>query len=137
MMRILRHTFPAATTLGTWFLNDGRPFCFTLEDEVRPAGIKVPGATAIPAGVYPVELTKSPRFKRELPLFLDVPNFVGVRAHRGINVEHTEGCVLVGFKMSVDPPTLDDAQEAEVALVELFRGFPGMRTLVEIVEVRR
>ena len=35
--------------------------------------------TAIPTGKYTVIVTMSPKFKKELPLILNVPNFSGVR----------------------------------------------------------
>lgn len=83
-------------TIGTLAV-DGEYFCDTLEDPVRPAGQKVPGQTAVPAGVYEAVLTLSPRFKRVLPLLLDVPGFTGVRIHAGNTAEDTQGCILVGW----------------------------------------
>ena len=82
-------------TIGTLAV-DGEYFCDTLEDPVRPAGQKVPGQTAVPAGVYEAVLTLSPRFKRVLPLLLDVPGFTGVRIHAGNTAKDTQGCILVG-----------------------------------------
>ena len=39
----------------------------------------------------------SPKFKKELPLILNVPNFSGVRFHGGNNENDSEGCPLLGM----------------------------------------
>lgn len=75
---------------------DGEPECFVVEDVVRE-GKKVWGKTAIPAGRYRVIITRSARFKRMLPLLLDVPGFEGVRIHPGNTANDTEGCLLPGI----------------------------------------
>ena len=79
-------------------VNDGHQafICYTIEDQVRPAGSKIYGKTAIPAGKYKITVTMSPRFKKELPLIHDVPGFDGIRIHGGNGHEDTLGCVLVG-----------------------------------------
>ena len=74
---------------------DGQFFCNTLEDPVRDE--KIAGKTAIPEGTYEVIVNRSPRFKRDLPLLLDVPNFEGIRIHRGNTAKDTSGCILVGL----------------------------------------
>lgn len=80
-------------THGT--LYNGTSFqSYTLEDPVRAE--KIRGETAIPAGHYRIIINHSPKFKRELPLLLKVPNFSGIRIHAGNAATDTEGCILVG-----------------------------------------
>ena len=83
-------------TIGRLYV-DGEYFCDTLEDKVRPDGIKVYGETAIPAGTYKVVITYSNRFKRLLPLLQNVPMFEGIRIHPGNTSADTHGCLLVGI----------------------------------------
>lgn len=84
-------------TIGELFV-DGARFCNTLEDKVRDLTKekKVYGETAIPSGVYDVVVSYSPKFKRDLPLLLNVPQFEGIRIHRGKYPKDTLGCILVG-----------------------------------------
>lgn len=82
-------------TIGSMSV-DGQWECWTLEDVVRPDGVKIHGETAISKGNYDVKITLSPRFKRQLPLIIDVKNFVGIRIHPGNTAGDTEGCILVG-----------------------------------------
>ena len=49
----------------------------------------------IPAGTYPVRVTWSPKFKRMLPIVLNIPGRSGIRFHRGTKPEHSRGCILV------------------------------------------
>lgn len=53
----------------------------------------------IPCGTYPVKVTWSPKFKRMLPLVLNVPGRSGIRFHRGTKPEHSRGCILVSAAM--------------------------------------
>ena len=92
-MRLDRLSCGPVCTIGELSI-DGAFECWTLEDVVRDE--KIPGETAIPSGTYNVIITMSNRFKRELPLLENVPNFTGVRIHPGNTSEDTEGCILVG-----------------------------------------
>lgn len=80
-------------TIGKMFL-DGKYFCDTLEDAVRQG--KIMHETAIDEGEYKVKMSYSNRFKRVLPELLDVPNFAGIRIHKGNHKDHTSGCILLG-----------------------------------------
>nr|DAU27744.1 MAG TPA: Protein of unknown function (DUF2778) [Caudoviricetes sp.] len=92
-------------TIGRMSLN-GVYFCDTLEDTDRGLNStmsldeilakKIKGQTAIPTGKYDVVLTFSPRFKRVLPLLLNVPGYQYIRVHNGNRPDSTEGCLLVG-----------------------------------------
>lgn len=75
---------------------DGIFICFTLEDVVRP--VKVPGSTAVPAGIYPIQITWSRRFQQEMPLLIGVHDFTGVRIHPGNFANDTDGCILPGME---------------------------------------
>lgn len=84
-------------TIGKMYI-DGIDMCYTLEDVVRPDGVKVYGETAIPAGRYRVIVNRSNRFQCDMPLILDVPAFSGVRIHPGNTAADTHGCILVGLE---------------------------------------
>lgn len=111
-------------TIGKMYLN-GEYFCDTLEDAIRP--VKIPNETAIPAGTYKVEVTYSPRFKRNLPLLVDVPNYTGIRIHNGSNKDHTSGCILVGFNTSKGK--LTDSRKTSDQLTE------KLKSLSEPIEI--
>lgn len=98
-MKLLRKTFTEESTIGDLSVN-GKHECFTLEDRVR--AVKIHGKTAIPAGIYEVTITFSDKFKKPLPLLLNVPNFTGIRIHPGNTAVDTEGCILVGTTKTAD-----------------------------------
>ena len=58
--------------------------------------IKIHGQTAIPSGRYEIRVTLSARFRRQLPILLNVPGYAGVRIHPGNTDANTEGCLLPG-----------------------------------------
>lgn len=106
-------------TLGDLFV-EGAWQCFTCEDPIRQVegpvkSWKVPGETAIPTGNYKVVITYSTRFKKELPLLLEVEGFSGIRIHPGNGPHDTEGCLLVGRRK-------DDhgVEESRAAFMDLY-----------------
>ena len=92
-------------TIGHLSVNN-QYFCDTLEDSDRGltsamsrldiAKIKVKCQTAIPTGRYRIIFTYSPKFRRRMPLLLDVPGFDAIRFHYGNTAADSEGCILVG-----------------------------------------
>lgn len=49
----------------------------------------------VPEGTFQLVNTMSPRFKKILPLLVNVPGRSGIRVHTGTKPEHSKGCVLV------------------------------------------
>lgn len=92
-------------TIGKLYI-DGEYFCDTIEDtdrgltqtmtDAQVKSKKVYGQTAIPTGTYRVIINYSNKFKRQMPLLLNVPGFLGIRIHSGNTEKDTEGCLIVG-----------------------------------------
>ena len=61
------------------------PICDTLENT----------DFLVPALIYRIAVTQSPKFKRLLPVLCQVPGRTGIRFHRGFKPEHSKGCILV------------------------------------------
>jgi hypothetical protein len=101
ILLLVRDTFTNKTTTGKLYI-DGLFECYTLEDIVRPNGVKVFGETAIPKGEYKVVVNYSAKYQRPMIQILDVPMFEGIRIHSGNKAEDTEGCILVGISRSKD-----------------------------------
>lgn len=116
-LTIIRKEFTNISTIGD-FLVDGKPFpsgksVYSLEDkdrQIQPDGsiipwtsdLKIQGETAIPYGTYEVITNYSARFKKVMPLLLDVSDFSGIRIHNGSFAGDTEGCPLIGFVKAKD-----------------------------------
>jgi hypothetical protein len=135
-LRLIREPSLSGATMGVLFV-DGHFEAFCLEDEIREIprrpvhDWKIPGQTAIPQGRYEVVITPSVRFKRQLPLLLDVPGFDGVRIHAGNGMLDTEGCVLVG--RSRRPAFVGESRVALEALFEkIDRATKGGRVFITI-----
>ena len=99
----------AKYTIGKLYIND-QYFCDTLEDtdrgltqsmtEQQIGSKKVYGETAIPTGTYRIIISYSNKFKKQMPLLLNVPGFAGIRIHSGNTEKDSLGCILVGKNKS-------------------------------------
>lgn len=100
----------AKYTIGKLYIND-QYFCDTLEDtdrgltqsmtEQQIGSKKVYGETAIPTGTYRIIISYSNKFKKQMPLLLNVPGFAGIRIHSGNTEKDSLGCILVGKNKDV------------------------------------
>lgn len=121
----IRKIFMIQRTVSDVFVN-GEWFCFNVEDTSRePAKDyvgnwrsedvhkwKITGVTCIPSGRYMVTLDDSPTFGKETITLTDpllsqyghgtVPGFRGIRVHAGNNERDTEGCQILGYKLTSD-----------------------------------
>jgi GH24 family phage-related lysozyme (muramidase) len=129
-INLTRKEYTSKSTIGELYV-DGKFECYTLEDRIR--ALKVPGTTAIPSGHYEVVVTWSNRFKRPLPLLMNVPNYEGVRIHTGNTDENTEGCLLVG-----KTKRRDFVAESRAAFNDLFPKIQGAlqreKVFIDIVQ---
>ena len=100
--RKIKHT---EYTIGELYV-DGTKFCQIMEDTDRGLMFQMPleeikklkiyGKTAIPTGIYQIIFSYSEKFKKVLPLLLNVPGYAGIRMHAGNSEVDTEGCLLPG-----------------------------------------
>ena len=109
-IELVRIAFNSTYTIGKLYV-DGKYFSDVLEDVDRGLDSsmteseilekKVKGQTAIPTGHYAINITYSPKYKRMMPLLLDVKGFSGIRIHSGNTAKDTEGCLIVGKNKKV------------------------------------
>ena len=112
MLTIVREIRTEKAILGRLFLN-GQMVCYTLEN----------AAKAVPCGMYNVQNSRSPKFKRELPLIYNgnVPASRGIRLHVGNTVASSSGCILVGMGRSTEDFSVTESKLAETMVTMLCR----------------
>lgn len=112
MFTLVRDKRTGTAILGSLYLN-GAFICYTLEN----------AAKAIPAGLYSIANSKSPKFGRELPLLFSdkVPSRRCVRIHSGNTYQDSAACVLVGMKRDDAKERIDESKDAEKMVTMLCR----------------
>ena len=92
-MILIRDTVVNDAVLGSLYVG-GIKVCETLENNAK----------LIPCGEYNLNVSKSPKFDRMLPLVYndEVPMRRGIRMHVGNSGKDTTGCILVGFERNGD-----------------------------------
>lgn len=102
VFKMVRQTYSDKSTIGGLSL-DGQFLCYVLEDKVRPKGEPIiRDQTAIQSGLYPLDITLSNKFKREMPEITHVPNQRGIRMHQGSTADDSSGCLILGSRQSPD-----------------------------------
>ena len=106
-LQLKREIFTDESTIGTLTI-DGKFECYILEDKDRGINntltleqimrVKVYGKTAIPYGRYEVDWTMSARFKKMMPILLNVIGWSGIRIHSGNSEIDSLGCLLCGTR---------------------------------------
>lgn len=125
---------PESTTGAIVRVRDGSHACYTVEDHFPDPYVKTPGRTAIPEGVYLIDMhTISPKYGRIMPRIYNVVTpdgakvirsadgkveFRGVLIHTGNDAADSEGCVIVGRKLGVN--RVDESVLAYNALMSEF-----------------
>ena len=115
-------------TLGEVTVN-GKFFSMSMED--RDRGLtqsmnedeilskKVYAETAIPTGRYEIKLSFSNKFKRILPILLNVKGFDGIRMHRLNTAIESHGCIGLGMNNSIG--TITESTRYELKIVYLLQ----------------
>lgn len=112
MLTLIREIRTEKAILGRLYLN-GQMVCYTLEN----------AAKSVPCGMYTVQNSRSPKFKRELPLIYNgsVPAKRGIRIHVGNTVASSSGCILVGMGRSTEDFSVTESKLAETMVTMLCR----------------
>ena len=113
MLTLVRDIRTNDAILGRLYHNGGI-VCYTLENASK----------AIPCGLYTVQNSKSPKFKRELPMVYNsttVKAIRGIRSHRGNTFKDSQGCILVGMGRSTEDFSVTESRPAETMVTMLCR----------------
>lgn len=128
-------------TLGNLYLN-GKFYCNIIEDVVRDINkngtfdcgeFKISGHTAIPYGKYEIQVTYSPKFKRKLPLLLNVKYFEGIRIHRGNTEKDSAGCLIPGENTKRGMVLNSTKYELELTNLIESANRKGEKVIIEII----
>lgn len=141
LQRRLVNSNSVKNVIGNLFFN-GIWFCYILEDTVRELKDlngdkdfddkgegKVYGETAIPTGTYKVAVNMSNKFKKLLPLLINVQGYEGVRIHSGNTEIDSLGCLIVGLK--TDGKKVLDSRLALDELMKRLKTFDEIEIIIE------
>ena len=112
LLTLIRDVNGDTAVMGKLYFNGGL-VCYTMEN----------AAKAIPTGLYLVQNSMSPKFKRELPIVFNagVSSSRGIRIHRGNTAKDSQGCILVGMGRDVKKSFITESSPAETMVTMLCR----------------
>lgn len=113
MLVLIREKPTGCTVRGFLYLG-GVFICHTIENASK----------AIPSGLYNIQNSYSPKFKRELPLIFNATSVKanrGVRIHRGNSYKDSSACVLVGMGRDEKKLTISESANAEIMVTMICR----------------
>ena len=117
MLTLIRIKDYGETVMGVMFDTDKKlGTYYTLERKSK----------LVPVGLYDIDLTYSPKFKKKLPLVHNksVSERRGIRIHAGNTVNDTEGCILIGNISSLTDRRISESNIAVNQLVNAMNGKP-------------
>ena len=117
MLTLIRDARTENAVMGRLYFC-GKMICYTLENAKK----------IIPCGMYHVQNSQSPKFKRELPLLYNskVPKKRGVRIHVGNYYHQSSACVLVGMGRKMEDFSLTESKSAETMVAMLCRSVDSL-----------
>ena len=102
-LEMIRKYYSEYSTISELFM-DSYFICYVLEDKDRGLDsswtlekvkmMKIWGRTAIPTGRYEIDWTFSNKYKKHMPILLNVKGYEGIRIHTGNTAEDTAGCLI-------------------------------------------
>jgi hypothetical protein len=104
-LRLVTNARTEKSLIGELFV-DAEFECYTMENPKH----------LIPAGEYGVIINESQRFKRRMPLLVNVPGREGIRIHVANWAHELDGCIAVG-RTIIDP---DMIGQSRIAFDRLF-----------------
>ena len=117
MLTLIRIKDYGETVMGVMFDTDKKlGTYYTLERKSK----------LVPVGLYDLDITYSPKFKKKLPLVHNksVSERRGIRIHAGNTVNDTEGCILIGNISSLTDRRISESNIAVNQLVNAMNGKP-------------
>lgn len=126
MLTLIRIKDYGETVMGVMFDTDKKlGTYYTLERKSK----------LIPVGLYDIDITYSPKFKKKLPLVhsKSVSERRGIRIHAGNTVNDTEGCILIGNIASLTDRRIS---ESNIAVNQLVNAMNGKTVKLSIRDVQ-